>query len=1735
MKHLTFPYENDYLQIEVKKLYDESAFKPYLLNIMYKDIFDENVYKHSPCTIKHGDTVVDIGANIGMFTSYAIDMGAKQVYCFEPNERNFNCLKINTDNDKCSYNNCAVGSKDGELVLYEDQNIGGHSIYNNDTNNTKTGIKTIVNSLSINTILDHMDYVDFLKIDAEGAEYDIFKSITNENLQKVDRIALEWHHFIHNFRPYCEETIQGLKHKFNFYRLDYKGGHLSMVYFWRKPGVYGHTSGTGGHTKSKPVKYSEIEGKVSEYLEKKNIDNNEPWYAPAGVNRGIITDEPTNWEINKNFDAVLAHTSFLGHTGYNSHAKNFFTKLNDLIPTRIRNYTYTEDLNYLTAIQKDMVIEQKWDNFPYSVGTPFDRDNDNKNYINIILNESHHYYFYDKYEGLKIAYNVWESTRQIDEFFNQLLDYDQMWVPTEWQRQCTIDQGYPEDKIKVVPEGVDSTIFKPNSNMQRLPKHIDKDRFSFMIFGRWDYRKSIGEMIKAFLNAFNEDEPVDLIISVDNPFSVDKMHSTEERLKYYGLEDERIKILHFPSDKEYVKYLQSGNVFLSCARSEGWNLPLLEAIACGTVSICSNYGAQLEFAGGVSHLVDIKGYKKPTDFFLDNTENGVPGTWAEPDYEHLEDVIRDVHNNYDKYNEEALLRSKEVRSKFTWGNAASIAYKYLEELKNKETKPIQPGVELVEVDMSHLVPTILITINHLNSFRGSELYTYTLARELIKEFNIIIYSPDNDPEKDIDDTRLLDMFNDIGIPIIDDLSTIQSDVISLVYIQHNSTVEEVSKYYPSTPKILCSHGILPEIEQPPIGFDIDKYIAVSEEVKDNLENKGCKNVSIVRNFVDETIFNSEVPIKDIPKRALVISSYMSDMQKQLIQNSCNELDIEVEFVGSRNNRITPTELSKKIQQVDIVFSLGRGAIEAMMCGRIPIVFDYNGGDGMVTPNNFYLFMKKNFSGRTYKLQYNTKELCNVIEGYYKEYGKKLKKLALQYYSKNNVSQLTDIYKSLIKTKNINYNNDNEVFVIGCHADTDEKLKLLEENIHRVKEVGIPIIIVTHYSLPIYIQKQVDFILYEKENILSGEHKLRYWFYYPNYVKIVGDCKKGNYQAVAIVSLIRNAIDFCKNRYKYIHYIESDTVIDVPKYLAKARHGFRNKKEYVFFNWRDTITLMTNIFSFDVKCFDKIFDSISSWEEYLQVDVKRSEGLGRNGNWVFESWMHTLFEHYKLYNQTLLIDNKDRSDIVINSNVVDKGDEEPLLKVFLAETKANKIILFVINDSNNDEEYKLYKNTSLQGSYTLKSHNVMWSLWDKSNKDFTVKFESKLVEDLNISIDYTKMYSDTTFKFFDDTSIEALDWVLDESINKKEEEYEVKFNFINGCFLELLGPKDGSKFKYQIIDNDTNESIYEDILPANHYVKSGKEYYINYLCKISNVETEEVIFEHKFGLKDQKVLIGFDSNSLGDTIAWIPYAEEFRIKHDCTVIVSTHWNSLFEKEYSQLQFTSLGRVVHNLYAQYTLGCFEPANETNKSPFDYRTTPLQAVGSSILGLKYREIKPNITIPELKSTIPYKRYVCIGIHSTAQCKYWNCNNGWQEVVDYLNSKSIKVVLISKENGTYMGNEAPSNIIDKSGDSPLNNTIIDIDKSLFFIGLSSGLSWLSWAIGTPTIIISGHTKPWYCPSSNIKRIYNDTVCNGCYNDKNIVFDKGDWNWCPCNKDFECTRHIGPARVINAIKDLGY
>jgi autotransporter strand-loop-strand O-heptosyltransferase len=379
------------------------------------------------------------------------------------------------------------------------------------------------------------------------------------------------------------------------------------------------------------------------------------------------------------------------------------------------------------------------------------------------------------------------------------------------------------------------------------------------------------------------------------------------------------------------------------------------------------------------------------------------------------------------------------------------------------------------------------------------------------------------------------------------------------------------------------------------------------------------------------------------------------------------------------------------------------------------------------------------------------------------------------------------------------------------------------------------------------------------------------------------------------------------------------------------------------------------------------------------------------------------------------------------------------------------------------------------------------------------------------------------KIFAESHLELYNKVLNIPIREQHyrDKLEVVQYFINQPFLEIKG-RSLNKFKLQFTD-ESGQVYYEDILPINSWIKLNRQYFTRWTAKIW--ENDSLIYEKTLNYENQRVYISFDSKSLGDTVSWIPYVLEFQKIHKCKVVVSTFWNHLFQPVYPELEFVLPGTIVNNIHGMYKLGWFDNLDMQPRAP---KTIPLQQTASDILGLEFQEIRPRIHY-EIKER-PYKeKYITIATNSTAGCKFWT-REGWQELINYFTRLGYRVVNVSKENNPF---ENQTRITDIS----IENTMNVIHHSEFFIGLSSGLSWLAWAMGKHVVMISNFTTPDHEFQSNCTRIINTSVCNGCWNKLEYVFDRGDWDWCPVHKgterQFECHKLITSEMVIEKIQHL--
>jgi len=317
-------------------------------------------------------------------------------------------------------------------------------------------------------------------------------------------------------------------------------------------------------------------------------------------------------------------------------------------------------------------------------------------------------------------------------------------------------------------------------------------------------------------------------------------------------------------------------------------------------------------------------------------------------------------------------------------------------------------------------------------------------------------------------------------------------------------------------------------------------------------------------------------------------------------------------------------------------------------------------------------------------------------------------------------------------------------------------------------------------------------------------------------------------------------------------------------------------------------------------------------------------------------------------------------------------------------------------------------------------------------------------------------------------------------------------------------------------------------------------YVPVLEEIKNVwgKTNDVIKVER-QITKPRTLVEIQSNALGDSVGAMAIIEKWRQESGKDVSVICKLPELFRASYPNLmiykkdeaniKFTPeegiwyVNNIAHNEKILTTYKFDVPLLEGYAKDFNI----------SDKGTVLKVDKPNGERP-IKA-----KYVCIGVHSTAQCKYWNHPGAWDELCKMLRKKGLTPVVVEKDFSFGIPghmNEVPSKAVRKIG-LPFNEVLNYLQHAEMFIGLSSGLTWVAQGLGKPTVIISNATSKdnEYIDDKTL-RIYEESVCHGCFH--KYPFNANDWLWCPVYRNdearrFICTKAITPESVMQQIENF--
>lgn len=167
----------------------------------YKSFFDRK-YKNA----------VDVGANVGVFTKYLLNNKlTKKIVSVECDPEALKDLHKNfEDSSEVKIITKALYSKNDTIDFYHsvDNPVTSTSILNNNGGTLKT-IK--VESITLKELIDELEIIDLLKLDIEGAEYDILNNLDTQLFNNINNIFVECHFFEDDFKPKFDELTNKLK------------------------------------------------------------------------------------------------------------------------------------------------------------------------------------------------------------------------------------------------------------------------------------------------------------------------------------------------------------------------------------------------------------------------------------------------------------------------------------------------------------------------------------------------------------------------------------------------------------------------------------------------------------------------------------------------------------------------------------------------------------------------------------------------------------------------------------------------------------------------------------------------------------------------------------------------------------------------------------------------------------------------------------------------------------------------------------------------------------------------------------------------------------------------------------------------------------------------------------------------------------------------------------------------------------------------------------------------------------------------------------------------------------------------------------------------------------------------------------------------------------------------------------------------------------------------------------
>jgi glycosyltransferase involved in cell wall biosynthesis len=260
---------------------------------------------------------------------------------------------------------------------------------------------------------------------------------------------------------------------------------------------------------------------------------------------------------------------------------------------------------------------------------------------------------------------------------------DDVWCYTRYVQQQYIDAGVPPERTFVVPLGYDPAVYHPDV----APLNVGSpDTFVFLFVGGTIWRKGIDVLLNAYLSAFTTNDDVALIVKAFGNETFYKGQNYSDQIVALAARTDLPKVRHGDSemsDADMAGLYRRADALVHPYRGEGFGLPVLEAMACGTAPIVTRGGATDDFVtGATGYRVDAVRTDLTRTFA--EAEHRMPGWVLDVPTATLAAALRHAFEHRAEVSARGAQAAAHVRERFTWTHAAQTAVARLRDLRTRE-------------------------------------------------------------------------------------------------------------------------------------------------------------------------------------------------------------------------------------------------------------------------------------------------------------------------------------------------------------------------------------------------------------------------------------------------------------------------------------------------------------------------------------------------------------------------------------------------------------------------------------------------------------------------------------------------------------------------------------------------------------------------------------------------------------------------------------------------------------------------------------------------------------------------------------------------------------------------------------------------------------------------------------------------------------------------------------------